>query len=761
MKDLDIIKQIGKELNVRVERLDELSWNNTGYIINYNGAIGLYLQDCNIIDLKRIISLLKDLKKLTELNLYDNKLIDISPLKDLKNLRSLSIGHNQLSDISPLKDLKNLTQLFIGSISYYTGKSGAWSRYSGNVTDISILNNLINLERLDLSCNQINDISSLKNLKNLKMLCLINNPIAQLPPWITDFKMQIKWGDHIYDNAINFNNPLKSPPPEIVKKGKTAVIKYFKSLEGEKNALNELKVLLVGDGGAGKTSLVKRVLGEKFSKNESQTHGINIRDWKVNQSGKDIIVHFWDFGGQEIMHATHQFFLSKRSLYILVLDGRKEEDAEYWLKHIESFGGNSPVLVVLNKMDENPGFDVNRKFLFDKYKGIKGFYRVSCAKGTGVKEFSAGMIGALTNVEILETMWARSWFTVKTQLAYLHESSSIIFEHLRSLLAIMKTFFKHRADQHRLLHQSVEQLTTRTRCSTVEPESIFVKIILKMKRFYTTLISSQQPAFDQCGNTVDLRQQILPQRGIFADNFVSIAKFGQSSIPYPSIRLYNTARFNTLLNSSFQTGAGRIRYQLKSNPRDFSSFKPYHDHSQSFTFSSSSTFSRLLTTYINFVNLDCTGKTISTWAYHSASKLMQQCPSSLITAKIKHSLQSFCVRPVFLTGQMPDSPKPKTQWHLSILKNSSSDNGGLKIAMTTLKQTSLCQPCFPMFTPRTAKAFRPPKIDQIFKTCFFCDKAFCKFKQSFRIILHRVILCTRLLLESSRYAKNAIGENER
>jgi hypothetical protein len=45
------------------------------------------------------------------------------------------------------------------------------------------------------------------------------------------------------------------------------------------------------------------------------------------------------------MHATHQFFLSKRSLYILVLDGRKEEDAEYWLKHIESFGGDSPVLM--------------------------------------------------------------------------------------------------------------------------------------------------------------------------------------------------------------------------------------------------------------------------------------------------------------------------------------------------------------------------------------------------------------------------------
>ena len=73
------------------------------------------------------------------------------------------------------------------------------------------------------------------------------------------------------------------------------------------------------------------------------------------------------------MHATHQFFLSKRSLYVLVLDARKDEKAEYWLKHIRSFGGDSPTLIVLNKIDENPSFELNRKFLQEKYHpSIKG-----------------------------------------------------------------------------------------------------------------------------------------------------------------------------------------------------------------------------------------------------------------------------------------------------------------------------------------------------------------------------------------------------
>ena len=65
-------------------------------------------------------------------------------------------------------------------------------------------------------------------------------------------------------------------------------------------------------------------------------------------------VHVWDFGGQEIMHATHQFFLTERSLYLVVLSGREgneDADAEYWLKLVESFGGESPVFVVLNKIE--------------------------------------------------------------------------------------------------------------------------------------------------------------------------------------------------------------------------------------------------------------------------------------------------------------------------------------------------------------------------------------------------------------------------
>jgi len=296
-------------------------------------------------------------KNLTLLHLSSNYITDISELKELTNLTLLFLMDNQITDISVLKDLTNLTLLDLRN---------------NKIRDISVLKELKNLTLLSLSYNKITDISVLKELTNLTHLDLSYNKITHLPSEIVDMGMDILWDG--YSGIILKNNPLESPPIEIVKKGREAVIDYFKSLEGEKQALNEVKVLLVGDGGAGKTSLVKQLLGENFDVHESQTHGINIRDWNVEEADKSINVHLWDFGGQEIMHATHQFFLSKRSLYILVLDGRKDEKTEYWLKHIESFGGDSPVLVVINKIDENPGFDVNRRFLQEKYVGIKMLY---------------------------------------------------------------------------------------------------------------------------------------------------------------------------------------------------------------------------------------------------------------------------------------------------------------------------------------------------------------------------------------------------
>ena len=209
------------------------------------------------------------------------------------------------------------------------------------------ISELKNLTELDISDNQLTSLPpEISELKNLTELDISDNRLTSLLPEILELRLNIQWKykqESSKSNTIYLKgNPLENPPLEIVRQGKEES-DDFKSLEGENKPLNEVKVLLVGDGGAGKTSLVKRLLGENVDGNEPQTQGINIRRRILKDGEREIKANFWDFGGQEIMHATHQFFLSKRSLYILVLDGRKDEKPEYWLKLIENFGGDSPV----------------------------------------------------------------------------------------------------------------------------------------------------------------------------------------------------------------------------------------------------------------------------------------------------------------------------------------------------------------------------------------------------------------------------------
>jgi len=184
--------------------------------------------------------------------------------------------------------------------------------------------------------------------------------------------------------------------------------------------LNEAKLILVGRGAVGKTSIVNRLMYNRFDPNETKTEGINITEWKVQLNGKeDARLNIWDFGGQEIMHATHQFFLTQRSLYLLVLNGREggeDADAEYWLRLIASFGVESPVIVVLNKIKTHP-FDLNRRGLQQKYPNIRDLIKTDCSDGTGVAELRQVIERETDRLEHLRDAFPAAWFSIKDQLA--------------------------------------------------------------------------------------------------------------------------------------------------------------------------------------------------------------------------------------------------------------------------------------------------------------------------------------------------------
>lgn len=159
---------------------------------------------------------------------------------------------------------------------------------------------------------------------------------------------------------------------------------YLKSLQHTKasGSLNRVRAIFIGSGEAGKTSLILVLRGEMVVEGrEPMTAGVEIYHWPLPDS--PIWADIWDFGGQVMAHATHQFFLRERCLYVLVLQCRPQlnpnEEAKYWLEHIRAFGKDAPVLIVGNKADILR-VDLDHNGLREKYRNIIDFYDISCTE---------------------------------------------------------------------------------------------------------------------------------------------------------------------------------------------------------------------------------------------------------------------------------------------------------------------------------------------------------------------------------------------
>ncbi len=248
----------------------------------------------------------------------------------------------------------------------------------------------------------------------LTSLFLDGNQITTLPPSMRALSKLTELG--LEGNKL----PI---PPEILKATPQQILNYyFSTVEGgAKVSLNEAKMVVVGQGGVGKTSLVRRLLGQDIDAHETTTRGIRILPWHDGEGADRLTVNIWDFGGQEIMHATHQFFLTKRTLYVLVLDsrqGEQESRLEYWLKIIQSFGGASPVIVVCNKSDEHIlSLDENGLRPANTTRSHISLRRVSCAgAGEGIDDLRQTLLREIRRLDHLHDQFLTSWIAVKHAL---------------------------------------------------------------------------------------------------------------------------------------------------------------------------------------------------------------------------------------------------------------------------------------------------------------------------------------------------------
>jgi internalin A len=392
----------------------------------------LQLLDCasnQIADLTPI----EHLTNLQILNCHRNQIVDFAPIEHLTNLQELYCSYNQIADLTPIEHLTNLQILNCYSnqiadltpIAHLTNLQQLGC-YSNQIADLESIAHLTNLQELSCYSNQIVDLTPIEHLTNLQTLHCSDNQIADLAPIVGLIKKgkQVKWSRFEGDIRVE-NNPLTNPPIEIVKQGNEAILNYWQQIkeQGGTQTINEAKLIIVGEGKSGKTTLFHKLIDPAYTlKPLDETHGINIHEGLVMKDG--FRTNLWDFGGQELQYMTHQFFLTPRALYILLMDVRAESpNLAYWFKIISLLGRDSDgekvsLLLVSNKRKGSTGTSAYHEILkhyekdFD-YQALEVDFNENDTRWACLKEM---IQNRLSELPIVKNKLPKQWNIIREAL---------------------------------------------------------------------------------------------------------------------------------------------------------------------------------------------------------------------------------------------------------------------------------------------------------------------------------------------------------
>ena len=312
------------------------------------------------------------LKNLSTLYLESNQLSELpAEIGELKSLSTLLLNSNQLSELpAEIGELKNLSSLYL----------------SGNqLSELPAeIGELKNLSSLDLSGNQLSELpAEIGELKNLSSLDLNSNQLISLPPELGNLPQNI--------NLSLANNPWPEALAVLFDRPTVEILTYLRSLQ-DGIPQYEAKILLVGEGGVGKSSLLEALQGNDFVAGRSTTHGIEQKTLPTTHPDKtveeELRLNFWDFGGQEVYRITHQFFFSRDALYLLVWkprEGQEENALEGWLERIRlRVGDQAKVMIVATHCNQRQP-ELDFPYLKDKFgEMLVGHFAVDSADNSGI-----------------------------------------------------------------------------------------------------------------------------------------------------------------------------------------------------------------------------------------------------------------------------------------------------------------------------------------------------------------------------------------
>ncbi len=429
-------KSIGLLINLKMLRLTDNQLTalpeSVGQFANLQK---LYLQ---INQLTMLPESIGQLANLLVLYLTANQLTTLpESISQLAKLQTLSINNNQLmrlpKSIGQLTSLQklNVCDNPLTSLPVSIGELADLESLDIVGCQIALLpasvGKLASIWDLALLENQLTSLpESIGQLANLRKILLHKNKLRTLPTSLARLEK--------LENLTLDDNPLNPALKSAYEAGIPTLFAYLRSLEEDAEPLYEAKLVLVGEGGVGKTTLLKAMTGQEPRADEPTTHGVKINVQALHlphpdEHGVQIQLNAWDFGGQEVYRVTHQFFFSRRSIYLLLWEPRagvQQCQVEDWLKMIRLRVGDDARVIIVSthcKTGQRIARIDQPTFRRDYGDMIVGFHEVdslvddtSTREKVGVAELKGMIASVAKDLEQMGMLLNRDWRETRNEL---------------------------------------------------------------------------------------------------------------------------------------------------------------------------------------------------------------------------------------------------------------------------------------------------------------------------------------------------------
>ncbi|MCP9237922.1 COR domain-containing protein, partial [Lewinella sp. JB7] len=294
-----------------------------------------------------------------------------------------------------------------------------------------------------LSGTQFDSALDLAALTNLQHLDLYNTFQKQLPP-------------ELYLNVFNCLPNLMA---------------WRRDLDIGSYPNDIYKIQICGNGTVGKSSIIDRLVFNRYEEDRSSTHGIRL---VVTEEAKSFAFSYppvrlliWDFGGQDIYHQAHRIFLRDRAINLLVFDtdtyyhleqtdpitGQKDPNRKlsYWLNDIAGNAPNSQIIIIQNKCERGVP-DISIQEDIPSGISVEGPIQVSAKTGRRIEELGEAIHEAIQRLPHAKMEMPESWYMIGQEIMDLRRR--------KEKQQISRSEFSQICQKHRLVPNSESALLT-------------------------------------------------------------------------------------------------------------------------------------------------------------------------------------------------------------------------------------------------------------------------------------------------------------